>query len=99
MRRLIAFAVLTVCAAGPALAGGEGGITKGPSSTSSASRLSPDVGASQSSSQAAHDRSPGRTRQSLNAKPSKNPDRPGAAASDGTAGTSSPRAPEPKPGS
>ncbi len=96
MRRVIAFAVLSVLAAAPAMAQGGAGAAAG--SSSGASRLSPDVGAGQSPSQAAHDNSPGHTRESFYGKPSKNPDRPGSAASDGTDGTSSPRAPEPKPG-
>ena len=99
MRRVISFAVLSTLAASPAMAGGEGGATNAPRPTSGASRLSPDVGAGQSPSQAAHDQSPRHTRASLAAQPTKNPNRPGNAASDGTAGTSSPRAPEPKPGS
>ena len=98
MRRILASAVLTVFAAGPAMAGGDAGATNPPKPTGGASRLSPDVGAGQSPGQAAHDRSSRRTRESFYAKPSKNPDQPGTAASDGTAGTSSPRAPEPKPG-
>lgn len=96
MRRGVTLAVISVFAVSPAIAQGGPGAAAGPSS--GASRLSPDVGAGQSPSQAAHDRNPNHTRQSLNAKPSKNPDRAGNAASDGTAGTSSPRSPEPKPG-
>ncbi len=98
MRQVLTFAVLSVLASSPAMAqGGAGagaGTAAGPSS--GASRLSPEVGAGQSPSQAVHD--PNRTRQSLNAKPSKNPNGAGNAASDGTAGTSSPRSPQPKPG-
>ncbi len=59
---------------------------------------SPIVGAGQSPSQAAHDNLPNHTRQSPYAHPSTNPNQAGDAASDGTAGTSSPRSPEPKPG-
>lgn len=98
MRRILALAVLTVFAAGPAMAGGDAGATNAPKPASGASRLSPDAGAAQSPNQAANDRSSRHTRESLYAHPGKSPDQPGDAASDGTAGTSSPRAPEPKPG-
>jgi len=64
---------------------------------SGVSRLSPVVGGGQSPAQAAGDNQPNHTRASPYSHPSRNPNQPGNAASDGTAGTSSPRSPEPKP--
>ena len=63
-----------------------------------ASTRQPSVeGGGQSPAQAAHDMRPNHTRASPYSHPGSNPNQPGDAASDGTAGTSSPRSPEPKP--
>ena len=96
MIRTLALVAALALAAVPARA--QGGGEAHPTARGGANRLSPVSGGGQSPSQAARDDDPNHTRASPLSTPTPNPNRAGAAASDGTAGTSSPRSPEPKPG-